>query len=384
MTSFSKPTTTNTSSSGKKNGAVPTVSYFLTNFFLPAGVRTSAKLRKTNTNLGSYGTHDANLAFAGYGLLFISEVLKRLSSSTATAAAGAAAAGNGSTGSLLSSIIQKLPLVPSSSLSSAASTLAAATKHSRALANLISDVRIFNRLWGLVPLSVWALDVWARPPKDSVLRAIAYAQVAVNIAYQPLENVAYLAMHDVISKSWVSDRAQLLLWIYSCYLWAAHVVLDFIRVFREYQLARKAATTVVSLDSNEKSKTQASSSSPISQDQIKAWKQALIINLSYLPLTVHWSLEKGCLSDIVVGFLGATAAYASIKPRWDSICATPTTTTSTEEEQEQKQETEVKQLEISEKESSLLIKKSEPTQKNNKEEEEIVKVETSEESKKDK
>lgn len=96
------------------------------------------------------------------------------------------------------------------------------------------------------------------------------------------------------------------LWIYSCYLWAAHVVLDFIRIAREYVLAKRVA---------------AASEKEAKKVKWTQWWQSIVINLSYLPLTVHWSLEKGCLPDIAVGFLGATAALASIYPRWTTIAA---------------------------------------------------------------
>lgn len=266
-----------------------TVAYFL-RLVAPGALTSEAKLRKTNDNLGSYGAHDANLAFTGYGLLFVSEVLKRI----AAVAAASESSGLGGASVLFGALSPAL--------------LQGTATRTRALSSLISDIRIFNRLWGLVPLAVWAADTARAPPTDAVLRAVAYTQVAANILYQPLENVAYLAMHGVLPG--VSDRAQTLLWIYSCYLWAAHVVLDFVRVAREYQLAKRE---------ERKAKGGKPYKSKVSW---KSWWQPLVINMSYLPLTVHWSLEAGCLPDIAVGFLGASAALASIYPRWTAIAAT--------------------------------------------------------------
>lgn len=237
-------------------------------------------------------------------MLFVSEILKRLPNSSLP---------------LVQILLAKLDPKAIESLAGRA----------RTASNLISDIRIFNRLWGLIPLSVWAFDTFNAPPTDPVLKNVAYLQVIVNLIYQPLENVAYLAMHNVIGG--LSADAQTKLWLRSCYLWAAHVVLDFIRIYREYQVTKSQAVAEAYKDAKEQvgeagAKNVTPSSRAINQHVQKAiaakkfgWVQALIINLSYLPLTIHWSLEKGCLSDIAVGFLGATAAAANIIPKWSAI-----------------------------------------------------------------
>lgn len=279
-----------------------TVNYFL-KLVVPRTltVNTEEKLRATDANLSSYGSNDSNLAFVCYGLLFISEVLKRVADSSLFSPDASLT----SPGALLSAqALLKTLLGSPKALVGTASQL-------RSLSDLISDIRIFNRLWGLIPLSVWAVDTFKSPPSDPVLRFIAYSQVVVNIIYQPLENVAYLAMHNVLDNSskYFNSYAQGKLWIYSCYFWAAHVVLDFFRLYREYSLVKNDKTLTVEQK----------------QAKLKAnkfgWIQGLIINISYLPLTVHWSLEQGCLNDMTVGFLGATAAAASIFPRWKQIFA---------------------------------------------------------------
>lgn len=297
-TDKSKSSTSGSSTS--KNGSC-TVGYFLANFVLPDAKKSQMyveRLNASNNILGSYGGNDSNLAFVGYGLLFVSEVLKYASSLVPSSPSPKVAAGVGGGATARSAILPWLSTPAGHALlqrfASKATSLVGPT---RILSNLISDIRIFNRLWGLVPLSVWAVDTWAQPPQDPVLRGIAYTQVVANLLYQPLENVAYLAMHQIIPTSVISDRAQLLLWIYSCYLWALHVVLDLVRLYREAQLQRQGK-----LPKND-----------------FRWYQHLIINLSYLPLTVHWSLEQGCLNDMTVGFLGSTAALASIYPKWKSV-----------------------------------------------------------------
>lgn len=277
----------NKASPSKDNKNV--LSYFLSNFVLPDAHKSKLyieRLHASNTILGSYGANDSNLAFVGYGLLFVSEILKYSASALAATAPGAPGAAAAASSPVLRALLDRL-----------ASNATSLVAPSRALSDLISDIRIFNRLWGLVPLSVWALETYAQPPSDPVLRGIAYTQVVANLAYQPLENVAYLAMHRVLPQSVVSDKLQGALWIYSCYLWALHVVLDLVRLRREAQLQQEGK---------------------MAKDDF-SWYQYLVINLAYLPLTVHWSLPQGLLNDVTVGFLGCTAAAASIYPRWKGV-----------------------------------------------------------------
>src|SRR5438105_2996537 len=56
------------------------------------------------------------------------------------------------------------------------SRLAAISTHLKALASLISDVRIFMRLWGLLGIYEWLVDTLRNPPKDMTMRKIAYLQ----------------------------------------------------------------------------------------------------------------------------------------------------------------------------------------------------------------
>lgn len=48
----------------------------------------------------------------------------------------------------------------------------------------------------------------------------------------------------------------------------------------------------------------------------RAWQMATIINASYFPLTVHWSLEKSSFPDVGVGIFGTIAALAQINLAW--------------------------------------------------------------------
>ncbi|KAK9324300.1 hypothetical protein V1517DRAFT_351459 [Lipomyces orientalis] len=171
----------------------------------------------------------------------------------------------------------------------------------RALSSLISDVRIFHRLWGLIGLLRWAIATMQAPPNDAVLKAVAFTQVVTNIIYQPLENIAYLASHEIIPFSKAKINR---LWVVSSRLWAAHVILEFVRLARVKYLAKKD----VSEQSGEKA-TDGKTADTL-------WRRQLIVNAAYFPLTIHWSLETGLLTDLAVGALGTIAGGARLIPLW--------------------------------------------------------------------
>ncbi|KAF2453564.1 hypothetical protein BDY21DRAFT_366853 [Lineolata rhizophorae] len=234
----------------------------------------------------------------------------------------------------------------------AAATTKAAAEAAKAAADLIADVRIFARLWGLLPVYAWGRATLAGHGHDAVTRRLALAQVAACAAFQALENAAYLAQHGVVSArrwtaaaapEWTEDRAQLWLWLWSSRFWAVHVALELVRLAREWALrraekrrlaaapapvagageARKAAgdgddddgaaaalaADAAALDEKARRESWASAD--------KKWWADLVLNLAYAPLTVHWGLEEGLVSEAVVGLLGTVAGLVSVREKWE-------------------------------------------------------------------
>ncbi|KAK9370033.1 hypothetical protein V1509DRAFT_618342 [Lipomyces kononenkoae] len=175
----------------------------------------------------------------------------------------------------------------------------------RTLSSLISDIRIFHRLWGLIGLLRWAIATLQSPPKDSWLAAVAYLQVVSNLLYQPLENIAYLGSHDIIP---VSKAKINRLWVVSSRLWAAHVILEFVRLGRQKYLAVQKNKD----DAGEK-KAEAKTESAMAE---VLWRRQLLVNTAYFPLTIHWSMQTGFLSELAVGVLGTVAGGARLIPLW--------------------------------------------------------------------
>lgn len=290
---------------------------------IPAALQTEQRVRATNDMLMSFYSNDANLAFIAFFFQLVSELIKLVAMSAAKLA------------NKPNDLVFAGPLLSIISPKS----VAAFVQHTRNAANLVGDIRVFNRLWGLIPISVWAFDTYHSPPKDAVLRTIVSLQVLANLIYQPLENIAYLAQHSIIGG--VSDKIQSELWLKSSYFWGAHVFLEICRVFREYQLAKQNAVAEAYSEAreqvvNEKTKGEKSSasaaknitpSSAVIKKKVteaiaanrETWIRDLTINLSYLPLTVHFSLEKGLFSDLMVGLLGVSATAANVLPKWRSI-----------------------------------------------------------------
>ena len=48
----------------------------------------------------------------------------------------------------------------------------------------------------------------------------------------------------------------------------------------------------------------------------KQWWRELVVNLAYAPMTVHWSLEEGLLSEAQVGALGVIVGAMGIGEAW--------------------------------------------------------------------
>ncbi|PSS13192.1 hypothetical protein M430DRAFT_36307 [Amorphotheca resinae ATCC 22711] len=184
------------------------------------------------------------------------------------------------------------------------SRLLIAAQRLKALSSLISDFRIFARLWGLIGIWKWGKSTLAHPPADQLLRQISYAQVLVNIFYQYLENGAYLSSKGVVG--WSSEK-QNKAWLWSSRFWMAHVALDFVRLYREYAQRKSRAAGEVKDDAVTEQ----------GEAEWKArWRKEMVVNMAYAPLTLHWSLEKGLVGDFWVGLLGSIVGITGSRVLW--------------------------------------------------------------------
>lgn len=170
------------------------------------------------------------------------------------------------------------------------SSLTGSTKL-KSLYSMISDFRMFCRVWGTAGLAEWAFDT-AKGAESSthgkfdqfIVKVEAYS----SLIYQILEDVAYLSSKGVIK---ISPKLEGKIWILSCVFWALYVQLELIR------LAKVIIT---------------------SKGKIIPWKE-VFVNSAWLPLTIHWSMEKGFLGDRGIGFFGAAASLPNAIGQWKSL-----------------------------------------------------------------
>jgi len=272
--------------------------------------RTDILLLRLHALLSTPSGIDRTLCTLSYTLTFLHARLSplltlrlsRLAASIASKASDALLPGE--------TLIASLPAPTSIAL------LSRTTTSLKSLAALIADFRIFIRLWGLLGIYAWARDTWASPPADAVLRRITWAQVGVNAAYQVLENGAYLASHGVlVSEGWVGERGarrQARWWVWSSRFWAAHVGLEFLRLGYLWRKQHSRRSTDGEGEKEDKIERKA---------EQELWWRDLVSNAAYGPLTVHWSLEEGCLSESWVGLLGMVAGGVGLRERWRATAA---------------------------------------------------------------
>lgn len=192
----------------------------------------------------------------------------------------------------------------------ATSRLLVTAQRLKALSSLISDVRIFARLFGLLGIWAWGKSVLEAPPQDVVEKRIVQLQVLVNICFQTLENGAYLASKGVLN--WTPDK-QNKAWLWSCRFWAAHVGFEFLRLAREFAIRGESRTA-------EEKRTDGGhgdvSTGSREKEWLGQWGRNLVMNAAWAPLTLHWSLEKGLLSDFGVGAMGTIVAAIRMPILW--------------------------------------------------------------------
>ncbi|KAH6876002.1 hypothetical protein BKA58DRAFT_132924 [Alternaria rosae] len=198
---------------------------------------------------------------------------------------------------------------------------------SKALAAVISDFRIFVRLWGVLGLYTWARDTYQdRLPEDAsrkekILRGLTWTAIMSCVGFQVLENGAYLSSKGALTTaSWTGDVGKArenAWWLWSSRFWAAYVGVELVRLgVQHYYASPSSSISANTGDGEKEDKIQR-------EERIKArklenwlWWKDFASNLAYAPMTVHWSLEQGLLSDWGVGACGMVAGGALLADAW--------------------------------------------------------------------
>jgi len=181
---------------------------------------------------------------------------------------------------------------------------------------------------GLPPIVAWASAIERTPTRSRAIQTIERLQALAMMIYHPLEHTSYLAAHKIIrlprtlpfssQKTPLNVQAVIRrLAIWSTRAWAVYVMLQLIRLRLEWRIlcaqGRKAKK-----DASESSDAEAMQRQ---KEEFAKKKEALLgdaaINLAYLPLTIHWSLESGLYkNEILSGVFGMAAAVYSMKASW--------------------------------------------------------------------
>ncbi|CAB4400881.1 hypothetical protein RhiirA1_497150 [Rhizophagus irregularis] len=179
------------------------------------------------------------------------------------------------------------------------------------LNNPVTDFRIFLRFYGLLPLIQWMIHIEHHPPVSSLLLQIERIQNLTMIFYYPLEHIWWLANHEVIS---ISEARMNKIGVWSCRFWAVHVILQFLHLAIEWKLYKRRSRDIIKkVDGDEDDIRK-------EKRQIKKAGERIIrdtiINIGYLPLTMHWSIENSSFPDIGVGIFGTLAAFYQLVGAW--------------------------------------------------------------------
>ncbi|KAK1985505.1 peroxin 11C [Colletotrichum cereale] len=194
--------------------------------------------------------------------------------------------------------------------------------HLRALASLLSEARTIMRLWSLLPLYLWLrrlMTTPARPasetgegkggaaaaqdPSAATLdRAISWFQVTACLLLQSLETSSYLASKGVLPLT-PAQQGKAARW--SVRFWSVFVGSELGRLAVEALRRRSAVSSgrqdVASAEYREWSET---------------WTRTLARQMSWFPLTVHWSMDKGFVPEMGIGLLGSIPGIVQIRQLW--------------------------------------------------------------------
>ncbi|EAU83106.1 hypothetical protein CC1G_11632 [Coprinopsis cinerea okayama7 len=212
------------------------------------------------------------------------------------------------------------------------------------LAGIIGDSRTLWRMWGLLPIFQWLISLERSPPATRTLLTIERLQGWSMLAYYPLEHLYYLVSHGIIPSTITSplslfsskpkkiklDAGKLSLW--STRFWAVYVFLHFAHLIEDRKLLIQRQRALRKSKANGLS---AEEKKDIRNRWDAFWSE-VVINLGYLPLTIHWSLEKGLFkNDLWVTTFGLIAAVASFRSGWRATALPPPPPPPANEEKDQ-------------------------------------------------
>lgn len=156
----------------------------------------------------------------------------------------------------------------------------------------------------MLPILQWLISLEKNPPPTRNLLTVERMQGWVMLAFYPLEHLSYFVSHSIVPTSLPSlrsflpfasanqekrtrvDTAALGLW--STRLWALYVGLQLVHLREDRMLLKARERTL------QKAKAKGPSLTIEREELRKKWDaywNEVAVNLSYLPLTIHWCVS---------------------------------------------------------------------------------------------
>jgi len=150
----------------------------------------------------------------------------------------------------------------------------------------------------LLPIFQWLISLERKPQPTRNLQVIERLQGWAMLGYYPLEHLAYLVSHGIIparirnfsgKKTVGLDGNVLGRW--SCRFWALYVLLQFAHLGEDRQLLRSRQKAL--------RKARGTGLTALEKRELGQrwddWWSELVVNIGYLPLTIHWYVPVGML-----------------------------------------------------------------------------------------
>ncbi|EKM78827.1 hypothetical protein AGABI1DRAFT_114405 [Agaricus bisporus var. burnettii JB137-S8] len=190
--------------------------------------------------------------------------------------------------------------------------------------NMLGDSRTLWRFVGLLPILQWLISLERNQQPTRNIHVIERLQGWAMLAYYPLEHLYYLSSHGIIPNTVknplrsISQRKFIrldpnTLGIWSCRCWALYVILQFFHLRENRRLLRSRQKAL--------RKAKSTGLTPAEKEELTqrwdAWWSEVVVNLGYLPLTIHWSLKKGLYkNELWTAIFGLIAGVASFRSGW--------------------------------------------------------------------
>ncbi|KAI3337261.1 hypothetical protein HD806DRAFT_476137 [Xylariaceae sp. AK1471] len=186
-------------------------------------------------------------------------------------------------------------------------------KRLKALSGLTSEARTIMRLWGLLGMYFWARRLvlkWReqKQSEDRLETTLAWSQLATCVAFQALENVAFLSSKGVLGLA-PATQGKTARW--SARFWGSFVSLEIIRLW--YESVKRGSRTRAEKFAGGKTVAVVEREE---REWTSTWRKSVVRNLVWAPLTLHLSLEQGLFSEMTIGSLASIPSVLQMRDLW--------------------------------------------------------------------